>query len=555
MMHFAHHPIYVVLSISIAIFGSWTALDLFRRVRAHTGRARMIWLATASVAMGVSIWSMHFIAMLGFDPGSPVRYDQSLTLLSLVLAIGATAIAFFAAARRGGAVRLGSFGVLMGAGICLMHYVGMAAVRSAVSLGYEPMLVALSFAIAAGASTAALIAAARERSPAWRGVAAVVLGLAIVGMHYTAMAALRLTPDPSIVVQPSGLDPMLVATGTTVATMVLLFLALIASVIDRRLDVFGALEAGEVGYWELSLPNMTLHTSDKAKAILGRSPDRRLTLEDLGEMVHPDDREAREAAVRAGLSGGAPYDNTYRITRPDGSVRWINVRGRVAGGYRRRLIGVVLDVTDRVLAAKAAETQQRLLINELNHRVKNTLATVQSIAAQTARRATSVPQFREAFEARLVALSQTHDLLTRTGWERADVRDLVLQEMRPYAEAQVRIEGPGAKLSPAVALSLGMVFHELATNAAKYGALSTADGCVRVGWSAGDCGLTLTWQESGGPAVSASRGEGFGSQLIRRTVEGGLRGKVDIDYRPRGLTCRIEIPLREEASVFYPAAS
>ncbi|HEX7945016.1 MAG TPA: MHYT domain-containing protein, partial [Phenylobacterium sp.] len=148
-MPHTHHAIYVLLSLLVAVLGSWTALDLFRRVRTHVGRARRTWLVTAAVAMGSSIWSMHFIAMLGFDPGSPVRYDVPLTILSLALAVLTTGGAFFAAAVQGASQRQVILaGTFMGTGICLMHYVGMAALRTAVSLGYDYRLVALSFGVA-----------------------------------------------------------------------------------------------------------------------------------------------------------------------------------------------------------------------------------------------------------------------------------------------------------------------------------------------------------------------------------------------------------------------
>src|SRR3989344_30310 len=168
-----HHPLFVILSLVVAVLGSWTALDLFRRVRWHIGRTRQGWLGTAAVAMGASIWSMHFIAMLGFDPGSAVSYDPALTLVSFALAVGATWGAFFSAAReRSGGALVMLAGAFMGAGICLMHYVGMAALRTAVSLVYGPVLVALSLLIAVAAATAALFAARRERALAWRAAAA-----------------------------------------------------------------------------------------------------------------------------------------------------------------------------------------------------------------------------------------------------------------------------------------------------------------------------------------------------------------------------------------------
>ena len=154
-MHIAHHPIFIALSSLTAWLGAWTALDIFRRVRAHVGRLRLAWLAATAVAMGLSIWSMHFIAMLGFNPGAEVRYDVSRTVLSLLLAIATTAFAFFFA-RGGGTRRTVMGGVVMGAGICTMHYAGMSAVITSVTLTYAPAYVVLAFLVAVSASTSAL---------------------------------------------------------------------------------------------------------------------------------------------------------------------------------------------------------------------------------------------------------------------------------------------------------------------------------------------------------------------------------------------------------------
>ena len=139
-MHIAHHPIFIALSSLTAWLGAWTALDVFRRVRAHVGGWRLAWLTATAVAMGLSIWSMHFIAMMGFNPGVEVRYDVGRTVLSLLLAIATTAFAFFFA-RGGGARREIMGGVVMGAGICTMHYVGMSAVITSVTLVNEPVYV------------------------------------------------------------------------------------------------------------------------------------------------------------------------------------------------------------------------------------------------------------------------------------------------------------------------------------------------------------------------------------------------------------------------------
>lgn len=201
------------------------------------------------------------------------------------------------------------------------------------------------------------------------------------------------------------------------------------------------------------------------------------------------------------------------------------------------------DVTDRVLA----ERQQKLLVDELNHRVKNVLATVQAISAQTLRSYPEPADFREAFEARLVALSATHDLLTATNWRGARLRDVILVEFRPFAPERYVLEGPQVELAPSEALALGLVFHELATNAAKYGALGPR-GLVEVTWrliEGGEGGaLVLEWVERDGPPVHRPQRPGFGSRLIERSLKGALNGSARLDYAPDGLRCHIEMPLK-----------
>jgi two-component sensor histidine kinase len=198
------------------------------------------------------------------------------------------------------------------------------------------------------------------------------------------------------------------------------------------------------------------------------------------------------------------------------------------------------DVTDRVLA----ERQQKLLLDELNHRVKNTLATVQAIAAQTLRTNPEPAAFREAFESRLVALSATHDLLTAGSWRGAALKDVAQIEFRPYGGERYSLDGPDVALSPAEALSLGLLFHELATNAAKYGALSGADGRVEVRWTVDERRLELTWRERSGPKVTPPTRRGFGSRLIERSLKGEMAGEAVLDFAEDGLTCRVTLPLR-----------
>jgi two-component system CheB/CheR fusion protein len=206
---------------------------------------------------------------------------------------------------------------------------------------------------------------------------------------------------------------------------------------------------------------------------------------------------------------------------------------------------VARDITER----KHADDLRTLMVNELNHRVKNTLATVQSIAAQSLKGVLD-PASRETFDGRLVALSRTHDLLARDSWEGASLRKVVLQELEPYGfedRARFVIEGPDFELRPKTAVALGMALHELATNAAKYGALSKPTGQVRVTWellrSSEPSAIRLRWLETGGPPVQGTQRKGFGSTVIERGLVLELDAKVEIDFDPKGLICDIEIPL------------
>lgn len=213
-----------------------------------------------------------------------------------------------------------------------------------------------------------------------------------------------------------------------------------------------------------------------------------------------------------------------------------------------RLIGAVnmmVDISERM----HADEQRALLVNELNHRVKNTLSTVQSIAAQTLR-GEDPTRALGVFEARLMGLSKTHDALTCNGWQNASLRQLLEQELTPYCGSQLQrctIEGSDLQLPPKVALALGMALHELATNAAKYGALSCSSGHVRVAWSLQNRAriphLHLCWTETGGPPVEPPQRRGFGSRLIERGLAHELDGDVRMQFDPAGLGCTIVIPL------------
>ncbi len=545
-MHHDHVATFLLLAYAVAVLAAWTALDLFQRVRGREGRDRVPWLGAAALAMGGGVWSMHFIAMLGFDSGAPVRYDPLLTVVSFGLAVAGTAGAFLTASRQQlGPSRIPIAGAVMGLAIAAMHYVGMIAMETTATAGWRIGLVILSVLIAMGASIAALWAARSETSLPWRAAAAAILGLAVVGMHYTGMAALDLRPM-DIPMQPGGASPLAIAISIAAVSAVILFIALAASIADERAGLVQVLAAAGVGYWEVNVKDRSFTLSPRARELVGHhgeQPD--------GDVMQPDwladsHMATRNAALEAAIAGRSGYDVEYPIA---GTDRWVQSRGslvRSRSGRPLKLAGVVSDITDRRRAFEALETselRQKLLINELNHRVKNTLATIQSIAALTARRAGTVEEFSALFQARLMALSDTHNLLTASGWEQATLSDLLDKEFRPYAPEQFRLDGPDVMFEAPQALAMGMILHELATNAAKHGALSHPEGCVKVSWSPPDMDgrVALDWAESGGPVVTAPQRKGFGSRLVATSLKGELNGTAEFDYAPGGLTARLTL--------------
>ena len=244
--------------------------------------------------------------------------------------------------------------------------------------------------------------------------------------------------------------------------------------------------------------------------------------------------EGRESLVHLQRRPGGPPESVY--------LNFIYQPIRDDSG---RIVGVFVqgyEVTDSVLAAE----RQKLMIDELNHRVKNTLATVQSIAMQTARTHADPATFAESFQSRLMSLSHTHNLLTRSHWEGAELRDVLDHETQAHGRNRVVLNGPAVTLEPAAALAIGMIAHELATNAAKYGALSAPDGRIFVDWAIADQTdrrLNISWRESGGPPATAPVRKGFGSRLIERSVTHDLAGDIAVAFTPDGFHADITIPL------------
>jgi PAS domain S-box-containing protein len=242
--------------------------------------------------------------------------------------------------------------------------------------------------------------------------------------------------------------------------------------------------------------------------------------------------------MQAALEGKA---GSYELHVPyrHGGVRDVEVTyvpARDQAGAINGIYAFTADVTQR----KQAEEARTLLINELNHRVKNTLAVVQSIAAQTLRGAEVDKPVRDMLESRLLSLARAHDVLTNENWSGAEVQDIVAKVLTPFrAGERIAVKGGKARLPPKFALSLALALHELATNAVKYGALANDKGRIAVGWKVTKDRLALRWKEQGGPAVKPPQRKGFGTRLMER----GLDGESRLEFRKSGVVFTLTLPL------------
>ncbi len=316
-------------------------------------------------------------------------------------------------------------------------------------------------------------------------------------------------------------------------------------------------EHAAIGISEIDPSGRILRVNEAICGITGYSREE-LQASVLFRFTHPDDADSDRDAFRKQVAGDLEfYSVEKRFVRKDGRAIWVSVRSspvRDAEGKLLYLVRVVQDITE----GKLAERRQRLLIDELNHRVKNTLATVQSLAAQTARGVASPGEFSARFEGRLIALSKAHDQLTMHHWESADLRNLLSGELAPHGSGpeRVMLRGEDVRLRPRAVLTLAMAFHELTTNAAKYGALSVPAGRIEVCWQQTRDGtgrplLRIDWQEQGGPAVAAPERHGFGSRLIEGSIAAELGGSARLTYDPQGLCCELLI-LQAAAVVDVP---
>jgi PAS domain S-box-containing protein len=309
-----------------------------------------------------------------------------------------------------------------------------------------------------------------------------------------------------------------------------------------------AMAAGNMGSWDWDWSSGEVHWDNTQAMIFGIDPERfEITPRSVARLIVPADRERLADAIRQ-LSALTPTcEIELEIVRPSGEIRCCFTSAAAsldAEGRIQRLSGVTIDITAR----KRAEQRQMLLAREVDHRARNVLTLVQSIVRLT--RAGDVEAFSAAIEGRITALARVHTILSLSSWEGAELGGLIREELAPFIArdaSRVSASGPLVRLKPAAAQTLALALHELATNAVKYGALSSLTGSLSVAWREAGGHLQLEWRECEGPRISAPSRRGFGTRSVIASVETQLGGQVEFDWKAEGLVCRLSIPLHDRA--------
>ena len=313
-----------------------------------------------------------------------------------------------------------------------------------------------------------------------------------------------------------------------------------------------ALAAGRMGSWDWDWVNGDWMWDEGQFRIFGvDSQGFVVNPANVQALLHPDDiGELRKAVVQFN-KGTRSYEAEFRIIRPDGEIRWcvgtaaatLDKAGRVI-----RVSGVTVDITER----KRAEERQNLLTREVDHRAKNALALAQSIVRLT--RGESVKAYMQAVEGRISALARVHTILSLSSWQGAEITKLVDEELAPYATGeQIAFSGSSIQLQPATAQTLAMALHELVTNSAKYGALSTLSGRLTIKWEVEGEILQMLWEERNGPLVEKPVSRGFGTRSVIASIESQLGGQAEFDWRSEGLICRLSVPLMQGGVARQPS--
>jgi PAS domain S-box-containing protein len=300
-----------------------------------------------------------------------------------------------------------------------------------------------------------------------------------------------------------------------------------------------------MGSWDWDVSTGECNWDEGQCRIFGVEPETfKVTPEWLQALLEPADWLRLNDALDA-ISPSTPnFETEFRVHRPNGDVRWC--LARAAATFSRddrlaRISGVTVDITDQ----KQAQERQLLLTREVEHRARNLLAVVQSMLRLT--KANNIQDYMAAVEGRIGALSRAHMLLSECRWEGAYLRRLVNEELNHYRDGRsnaISADGPELLLESSRAQTIALALHELATNAAKHGALATPSGRLQLNWKREDDTLHLDWAESGGAKIRAPKSLGYGVEVISASIE-HLGGHVDFDWRPEGMRCKLSVPLTE----------
>lgn len=304
-----------------------------------------------------------------------------------------------------------------------------------------------------------------------------------------------------------------------------------------------ALAAASMGSWDWDLMSNTLAWDEGQHAIFGVTPGKfSVTPEHVKVLIVPEDWEAVRVSMETLQKRGGTHQSEYRVRRPNGDIRWCVSNAAATQDSIGRVVsisGVTIDITDR----KNAEEQQALLAREVDHRAKNAMAIVQSIVKLT--KANSVSEYAKVIEGRIKALSRAHVLLSDARWQGAELTELVRDELAPYFSTsadRIAISGPNLFLDPTTAQTLALALHELATNCAKYGALSRSTGRIALQWDTQADEIVIDWRETGGPPPDQPRRIGFGMKIITLSIERQLGGTSTFQWQPEGLRCLLRVP-------------
>jgi PAS domain S-box-containing protein len=304
-----------------------------------------------------------------------------------------------------------------------------------------------------------------------------------------------------------------------------------------------AIAAGKMGSWDWDWVNGDWMWDEGQYRIFGVDPKTfAVTPASVQALLHPDDIDELRKAVAQFNKGARSYEAEFRINRPNGETRWCVGTAAATvdkGGRVIRVSGVTVDITER----KRAEERQNLLAREVDHRAKNALALAQSIVRLT--RGESVKAYVQAVEGRINALARVHTILSLSSWQGAEIGRLVDEELAPYSTEQIAFDGSEIQLQPATAQTLALALHELVTNSAKYGALSTQSGRLSIKWRIEEHMLQMVWEERDGPVVEKPVSRGFGTRSVIASIESQLGGHAEFDWRSEGLVCRLSVPLMQ----------